>query len=45
MGNLTREDVLFALESVEKTLKSLGHRFEPGAGLKAAGSVLGSSSW
>ena len=41
MGNLTREDVLFALESVEKTLKSLGHRFEPGAGLKAAGSVLG----
>jgi len=40
MGNLTREQVLFALESVEKTLDSLGYRFEHGAGLKAAEAVL-----
>jgi aspartate aminotransferase-like enzyme len=41
MGNLTREQVLFALESVEKTLESLGYRFERSAGLKAAETVLG----
>jgi len=41
MGNLTWDEVLFALESVEKTLDSLGYRFEPGAGLKAAGAMLG----
>lgn len=40
MGNLTREQVLFALESVEKTLSFLGYRFEPGAGLRATGAVL-----
>jgi alanine-glyoxylate transaminase/serine-glyoxylate transaminase/serine-pyruvate transaminase len=41
MGNLTRDEILFALESVEKTLDSLGYRFEPGAGLKAAGAMFG----
>ena len=41
MGNLTRKQVLFALESVEKTLDSMGYRFERGAGLKAAEAVLG----
>jgi aspartate aminotransferase-like enzyme len=42
MGNLTRKHVVFALESVEKTLDSLGYRFERGVGLKAVGAVLGS---
>jgi len=41
MGNLTRDQIFFALESVEETLHSLGYRFERSAGLKAAGTVLG----
>ena len=41
MGNLTVEQVYFALDALEKTLASLGHGFEKGAGLGAARTVLG----
>jgi alanine-glyoxylate transaminase/serine-glyoxylate transaminase/serine-pyruvate transaminase len=40
MGNLTSAQVKFALEAVEKTLESMGHRFAPGSGLAAAVKVL-----
>jgi len=41
MGNLTRDEILFAFESIERTLNSLRYRFEPGSSLKAAGAMLG----
>jgi len=40
MGNLSRGQVTFALEALEKTLKALGYRFNSGSGLKAAEGVL-----
>jgi alanine-glyoxylate transaminase/serine-glyoxylate transaminase/serine-pyruvate transaminase len=40
MGNLSFEQVLFAFEAVEKTLDSLGYRFEMGAGIRAAKNML-----
>jgi alanine-glyoxylate transaminase/serine-glyoxylate transaminase/serine-pyruvate transaminase len=40
MGNLSFEQVLFALEAVEKTLKSLKYPFESGASIKAARAIL-----
>jgi len=36
MGNLTDQQVLFALEAIEKTLDALGFRFSRGAGVRAA---------
>jgi aspartate aminotransferase-like enzyme len=42
MGNLTAEQVLFALEAVEKTLKTLGHIIKPGSGVAATRKILGS---
>ena len=42
MGNLTADDVVFALEAVETTLQSLGRSVPPGAGVKAARGRLGS---
>jgi len=36
MGNLTFEQVLFAVRAMEKTLEALGHPFDPDAGVKAA---------
>jgi len=41
MGNLSVSQVYFALEALEKTLSALGHKFEPGSGLKAAKAILG----
>jgi alanine-glyoxylate transaminase/serine-glyoxylate transaminase/serine-pyruvate transaminase len=41
MGNLARADVFFALEAVEKTLRSLGYGFRPASGVEAARKVLG----
>jgi len=40
MGNLTSDQAFFALEALERTLKSLGHHFAPGSGRKAAAEVL-----
>ena len=40
MGNLSSSQVYFALDSVEKTLRSLGYQFESGPGLEAARTVL-----
>jgi aspartate aminotransferase-like enzyme len=40
MGNLIREQVLFAFEAIEKTLQTLDYKFSPGAGLDAARTVL-----
>jgi len=40
MGNLTFEQVLFAVRAMEKTLEALGHPFDPGAGVKAAEALL-----
>ncbi len=40
MGNLTSTNVKFALEAVEKTLRSIGHDFHEGAGLDAASRIL-----
>lgn len=40
MGNLSEPQVLFALDALERTLKTLGYRFEPGSGLRAARAVL-----
>jgi aspartate aminotransferase-like enzyme len=40
MGNLSPAQVYFAVEAVEKTLKSLGYEVKLGEGLKAAGMIL-----
>ncbi len=40
MGNLSNPQILFAIEMLEKTLSTLGHKFQEGSGLKAAQSVL-----
>ncbi len=42
MGNLSSSQILFALDALEQTLKSIGYRFEPGAGRGAAKAILGS---
>ncbi len=41
MGNLSAPQVYFALDALEKTLDSLGYRFERSSSLEAAKSVLG----
>ncbi len=40
MGNLSREQILFAVEAMEKTLAELGHPFSPGSAVAAAGAEL-----
>jgi alanine-glyoxylate transaminase/serine-glyoxylate transaminase/serine-pyruvate transaminase len=40
MGNLTFSQVVFAVEAIEKTLRSLGRSFETGDGVKAAEALL-----
>lgn len=40
MGNLSVSQVYFALEAVEKTLHSMGYKFELRSGLKAASAIL-----
>jgi aspartate aminotransferase-like enzyme len=40
MGNLSADQVMFAIEAVERTLQSFGHGFKPGSGAAAAGKVL-----
>lgn len=41
MGNLSVSQIYFALDALEKTLDSLGYKFEKGSSLKAAKSILG----
>ncbi|MDH7512185.1 MAG: alanine--glyoxylate aminotransferase family protein [Clostridiales bacterium] len=41
MGNLSAPQVYFALEALEKTLDSLGYRFERSSSREAAKSILG----
>lgn len=41
MGNLSADDVRFALGAVEKTLAAVGHSIRAGSGLAAAEKVLG----
>ena len=41
MGNLSVSQVYFALDALERTLSTLGHKFEAGSGLKAAKAILG----
>jgi aspartate aminotransferase-like enzyme len=40
MGNISVSQVYFALQALEKTLSSLGYKFEPGSGVKAAELIL-----
>ncbi|MFC2169062.1 pyridoxal-phosphate-dependent aminotransferase family protein [Acidobacteriota bacterium] len=40
MGNLSVSQVYFAIEAIEKTLASLGHKFEPKSGSQAVREVL-----
>jgi len=40
MGNISVSQVYFAIEALERTLSSLGHKFDPGSGLKAAKAIL-----
>jgi aspartate aminotransferase-like enzyme len=40
MGNLSADQVMFALEAVERSLQSLGYGFRPGSGADAARSAL-----
>lgn len=40
MGNLSFSQVYFALEALEKTLHSLGYRFEPGSGMESARLII-----
>jgi alanine-glyoxylate transaminase / serine-glyoxylate transaminase / serine-pyruvate transaminase len=42
MGNLSADQVVFALEAVEKTLRAVGYAFAAGSGVGAARAVLGS---
>jgi alanine-glyoxylate transaminase/serine-glyoxylate transaminase/serine-pyruvate transaminase len=41
MGNLSVSQVYFALGALEKTLSTLGYKFEEGSGLQAAKAILG----
>jgi alanine-glyoxylate transaminase/serine-glyoxylate transaminase/serine-pyruvate transaminase len=41
MGNLSSFQVSYALTALEKTLESLGYKFQPGSSLRAAKAVLG----
>ena len=43
MGNLSSFQVLYALTALEKTLESLGYKFEAGSSVRAARAVLGES--
>ncbi len=40
MGNLSYPQVYFALDAVEKTLRTLGYQFDSGSGLQAARAIL-----
>jgi alanine-glyoxylate transaminase/serine-glyoxylate transaminase/serine-pyruvate transaminase len=40
MGNISLSQVYFAIEALERTLSSLGYKFDPGSGLKAAKAIL-----
>ncbi len=40
MGNISVSQVYFALQALEKTLSSLGYKFKPGSGMKAAEVIL-----
>jgi len=40
MGNLSAPQVYFALDALEKTLTTLGHTFEAGAGVRACRALL-----
>lgn len=40
MGNISVSQVYFAIEALERTLSSLGYKFDPGSGLKAAKAIL-----
>jgi len=42
MGNLSSDEVRFALEAVERTLETLGYGFKIGAGVALAQKILGS---
>ncbi len=41
MGNLSVSQVYFALDALERTLFTLGYKFEEGSGLQAAKAILG----
>jgi len=41
MGNLSVSQVHFALDALERTLSTLGYKFEEGSGLQAAKAILG----
>jgi len=41
MGNLSESQVNFALDTLERTLSTLGYKFEAGSGLQAAKAILG----
>ncbi len=41
MGNLSSSQVYFALDALERTLSSLGYKFEAGSSFKAAKEILG----
>jgi len=41
MGNLSVSQVYFALDALERTLSTLGYKFEAGSGLQAAKAILG----
>ncbi len=41
MGNLSVSQVYFALDALERTLSTLGYKFEAGSGLKVAKAILG----
>ncbi len=41
MGNLSVSQVYFALDALERTLSTLGYKFEANSGLKAAKAILG----
>jgi aspartate aminotransferase-like enzyme len=41
MGNLSIPQIIFALEAMEKTLRTLGYSHKPGAGVEAAKAILG----
>jgi aspartate aminotransferase-like enzyme len=41
MGYVDASDIIAGIAAVEMTLRALGHKFEPGAGVKAAMEILG----
>ena len=43
MGNISKSQIMFAIEALEKTLDSIGYKFQLNSGVQAAQEILESN--